>query len=429
MKYSWLLCCALLTACGSDHKQDKPSDSVGYEKLSSIYPYDATATYSTNIVACAKAYQEDSSCYVDILPPLSRTTSPLTLDEIMSRVVVSHEWMAERFQEILSLAPESALNIFAPLTAIVISHDIRPAFYSTSTGAIYLDPAYLWTTPAEFDTVDKKEDYRADFGNALDFVPISWYVDSLGTRISANTSNDYRTPSSLLKPLFKLLFHELGHANDYLPPVKRLSIQLPAGDVSFADLVDEAWEDGQTAQQQLERLANSTLLGLARVLYHGDTASATQTALTAQQVGAEFATESASDMYSYSHRAEDLAMLFEETMMYASFNAKRNIFFTSQPAKPDSRYCGDYLLGWGQKGRIGDASVKQRATSVIEQLLPAQAEQIKTQLAGLATPSIYSPGGSLCPYLSPTPSAYSSSGLHSGSWLIPNQLHYAPVRH
>lgn len=408
MKQLWLIACLGLAACGGDDDD---------EILQEIYAYDRSAPYSESLVECVRAYQDDESCYLDVLPPLNRTNSTVTVDQIMQRVVVSHDWMAERFREVLELAPTGALEMFSPLTAVVISYDIIPAFYTINTGAIYIDPRYLWTTPAEYATIEQKEDYRSGFDDSLSLTTYYWYEDQSGYRLSLNNTPenpDYRSISSVTTNIMRLFFHELAHANDFLPPGQRTAIRLPAGDASYYDAVNEAWQDGDMVQQQLNELSNTTLLDLADVMYRGEEPTAYLMNLGASEAGGFFETEGASDHYAYSTPAEDVAMLAEETLMSYSYGAKRSVFFLDNAGEGSACY---YDVGWGQEGRIAATLVKPRAKQVIAQMLPSMATELMEHLDSLADPSYYPVGRDICSLIPTSPSSFSTSAGSSGESL------------
>ncbi len=113
---------------------------------------------------------------------------------------------------------------------------------------------------------------------------------------------------------------------------------------------------------------NSTVWnGLAGVLYHGNSSSAEQRALTPKQAGAEFAADIANDTYSYSSVWEDTAMIFEAILMKHSFNVDRDM--TIVPYYEDFD-CEVALIKWGQRGRLGDPLIISRAEFVVAQILP-----------------------------------------------------------
>ena len=94
-----------------------------------------------------------------------------TVDDIMKKVIVSHDWMGSQFEKFLQDYDEfdDFKNLLRAVTAVVISYDIRPSFYNPTTGAIYLDPDDLWETPAQRDTINSAPDYRSGFGSELQF--------------------------------------------------------------------------------------------------------------------------------------------------------------------------------------------------------------------------------------------------------------------
>jgi hypothetical protein len=65
-------------------------------------------------------------------------------------------------------------------------------------------------------------------------------------------------------------------------------------------------------------------------------------------------------------------MLFEEWMMQYRLGVLRDVAITNNPRRENSNgsYTGsDYLVNWGQRGRVGELWVKQRAEWVLENIL------------------------------------------------------------
>ncbi|MBD1390441.1 hypothetical protein IC617_13450 [Neiella sp. HB171785] len=393
----------LLAACGggggsstsSDNNND--NNSGPSTTLASIYPYQDSA-YSGVLNDCVRAYQDELSCFVDVLPPLGIGDDDVTIEDIMSRVVVSHDWMGQRFERFLQQASPSMIAMFEPLTAVVIAFDIRPAFYHPLTGAMYIDPAFLWLSPAEYASIDDSPDYRSGFGNEL-ALDTGWrYVNSHGNYITTSNfsdGNDSRTFDDIIPGITNLLFHELAHANDFLPPDIRNELLLPLGDDSFFDVIDQVFADKQSIQQRVTEpfpLINNTLKTLASVLFGGEDASNNLLQLSAAEAGQMFAIDGASDMYNYYTSAEDVAMLFEEAMMSYSMAALRDVAFLNND---NDNYC-DQTIGWAQRGRIGEFQVNSRAQMVVSLMLPEQAEQVNAHLADLAPAQVIPSGLQWC---------------------------------
>ena len=61
-------------------------------------------------------------------------------------------------------------------------------------------------------------------------------------------------------------------------------------------------------------------------------------------------------------------MLVEETMMQLRHGVLRDVAVTHQLA--DGAASADLIVHWGQRGRIGDPTIKPRATLVLAELMP-----------------------------------------------------------
>ncbi|MBW8190467.1 hypothetical protein K0504_05405 [Neiella marina] len=377
----------MITACGGGSSSSGTTSEGPTTELESIYPYQ-TSSYSDVLVECVNAYQDEKSCYADVLPPIGAGSSSADVDAIMDRVVVSHDWMAARIETFLQQASPSLIAMFDPLSAIVIAYDIRPAFYHPLTGAMYIDPAYLWLSPTEYATIDDSPDYRSGYGSEL-VLDTGWrYVDDAGNYITTSNfsdGDDTRSFADIVPGLTNLLYHELAHANDYLPPDVLSQLMQPFGDDSFYDLIDQVFDDGLSIQQRVVGdypLIYTTLKNLADVLFGGDDASSVLLALTAPDAGAMFELDGASDMYNYYTSSEDIAMLFEEALMSYTLDALRDVAFLHQD---NDSYC-EKTIGWGQRGRIANNLVKARAQQVISLMLPDQATAINNHLDSLDAP-------------------------------------------
>jgi hypothetical protein len=290
------------------------------------------------------------------------------IDDIMQRLVVSHEWMGERFLEALALLPLEILDLMGAVTAIVIDDETRPSYYSSRTGAIYLDPALLWLTNEEKATVSTEPDFRNGFGADLGFRSLGRYVrnDAYAYPFHPLDGTEEREIGDILYRLAALLLHELAHANDYFPP--SIIADLDANQ-SVAQAAD-TWAPERVSQRLTTNspLTSDLLFGLAEVMFRGQPTSASQRALSAAEVGAGFEPDVASDDYGYSTPREDVAMLFEEAMMKYFFDIDRDIAFTQVPADPAK--CSDYIVEWGNRNRVGEEDVIARAEFVVTEMLP-----------------------------------------------------------
>jgi hypothetical protein len=396
---------AAIGACGGggDGTPDPEVTDGIYEPVT---PAVASAPYASALADCAFNESRDDTCSLERLPFLGQETSSVTIDKLMERVVTSHPWMAQRFREVLQTLPAPVLQMTRSLTAVVIGSKIRPSFYTTGTGAIYLDPEYLWLTQAERATISDEEDYRAGFGNALQFVSLWRYVsnNNYAYYSYADSYTGTRSVYDIRLPIARLLFHELTHAGDFMPPA---ALDGLARNQTLKQAIDA--QRGHRISDELvagSPLTSDTWKGLADVLYRGTTASSSQKALTPSDVSSAFQPDRASDTYCYSTQYEDIAMMAEEALMAFHFGVERDIAFTNRPANSNASG-NDYIVAWGQRGRFREPRVAQAAQFVLQRLLPSV--DYSAQFARLRAPVAMRSGESwnanLNPYATDAPAA------------------------
>ncbi|USH04350.1 hypothetical protein K6Q96_21680 [Grimontia kaedaensis] len=391
-----LASCSLFIGCGggggSNERPENGGSSVNVNGVPSLNSLSAFSTNSPpNLVSCSKAFLNNESCSLSEIKPLGVSTSSVSLSDIESRLVVSHDWMAQSFLEAVGdISSQDLNNLFKSVNAIVISYDIRPSFYHSYTASMYIDPRYLWRNKDEWDSIFKQDDFRSDYGDGLRFDAFRRYVDSNGDYVTwSNTfrtsTYESRSTSQIAPGLLRLLAHELAHANDYLPHDSLSSL----GD---SGTIREAMNGITPVRQQLESsipLADDTLRDVADVMFGGANASEFIRSIEPSQAGALFDLDGAEDLYSYYTPQEDVAMLLESLMMLKRYSALSDVAFVSVPDDRDNASCNDYVIGWGQRARLADPNVEQRAAFVAERILgrdvtndlstlPADATQLPT---------------------------------------------------
>lgn len=382
-----LACAASLAACGGSSSDDNDND------LSDIRVYKPLASYASVLSNCAQAQTRAQACTLTTLPLLGMEKDTLSKQDILDRVLVSHSWMGQRFEELLDKLPPEMLPLFKSVTAIVIDDDIRPAYYTSLTAAIYLDPNFFWLNESEKNTINKKEDFRAGFANELLLRALARYVKdgALAYDFGSLNNAESRTLDDVVLILANLLLHELAHANDILPVTQHATI-----DRSMKPLDAAASVLATSISFRLtntDPLTSDILFKLGDVMYNGTSAENETKSVTAQQAGQAFEPDQASDHYGYSSRFEDTAMLFEEAMMKRFFDIDRDVAFVS--ATPGVTVdCSNSIIGWGVRLRIGDSDVKSRAQFVVNELLPTLSTDLFFQ--DLPAPSSLSVGEKWC---------------------------------
>ncbi|MCA0892907.1 hypothetical protein [Microbulbifer agarilyticus] len=339
--------------------------------LNPVYSYRSDSPYRDALSQCVYSNRLTSNnlCSLRTLPIIGLTSNAPTVDQIMDHVVVSHDWMGERFERFISeLDPYGDFALMLrSVTAIVISSDVRPSFYWSLTGAIYLDPDSLWLTPGERDVINEQPDFRSGFGSDLQYVTPWRYVknNNYAFPLYPVYLRESRSFFDLEVDLGSLLYHELAHANDAMPQAL-IQRGLNRDDVFYNQTDDTAVVN--LAVSAVNGMTSQELYGLADVRYRGYQATLLQQSYTPADVANFFFPDSANAFYSYSSAWEDTAMLFEETMMSLRYGIERDVAVTNIPFNPTS--ADDYVVAQGQRGRIGSELIRPRASTAVQGLLP-----------------------------------------------------------
>jgi len=359
--------------------------------VSRVHAYKRTSPYAAALARCTYdpglqwTGNAKNLCPLTQMPFLHQTTGGAvpSVPQIMDRVLVSHDWMGKNFEDFLNstAASDDLKRLFNGVTAIVIGAHVRPSFYYALTGAIYLDADNFWLSAAERDVVDEAPDFRSDFGRDLQFsTPWRYAFNNQNIFINfAPTSRIGRALDYLLNESGWLMYHELGHASDFLPPATRGSLSTA---VSAWDNIAPRFTAQQLPSDTLAAtlpLQSNEMRALARVLFlDGPAAGPTQlvngipygtlTGYSATQVGGFFAADRASDAYNYSTTREDIAMLIEEFLQQRNHGFRRDVAITDKITSTTTS--STLIVRWGQRGRVGETQVKPRVQQVVAALAP-----------------------------------------------------------
>jgi hypothetical protein len=368
-----------------DRQAPTPNGYI-FERTARVHPYKSATAYASVLARCSYDvslyFNSDSNqnlCSVNTLPLLQTEAGAggvPTVSQIMGRVLVSHDFLGKNFESFLTNQDPNGdfKRLLAGVTTIVLGSHVRPSFYTPGTGAIYLDANQLWLTPEQRDVVTEVPDYRLAFDDALNFTGVGRMVknNDYVQKSYSPTQRVSRTEPELVYQLGRLMYHELGHAGDFFPPAERtlngsLSIWRNVSDrIAVRSLPSDALANAYP-------LMSAEMKGLGQVMYLGVTPTATQKAYTPAQVGAFFGSDVASDDYAYSKSSdansrEDLAMLFEEFMMAYRHGVQYDVGYTNKFT--DGMTSADLIVAWGQRGRIGHASIKPRVKLVLGRIAP-----------------------------------------------------------
>jgi len=297
-----------------------------------VYPANENSPYGTALVTHLYGAKLYYSTPLHVLPFIGQEHDNPTIENVMDRVLISHDWMGERFEELIKLLPSDILELMKSVTGIVISCDVRPAYCTTFTGAIYLDPQYMWLTYEEKLTISQKEDYRSGFSDDLKYRTLKRYVkDNINLYEDFEWSSTEERSIEDIKYYFAMmLYHELGHANDFFPPhiVSSLSYS-HSSQSAFNSIRNEIISE--ISCSTYFPLKSDVLKGLAQVKYGGAIPSASQKDITPEMVSDEFMVDLASRDYSYFTQYEDLANIFAAVMLNYHFDVYEDFAYTYVP--------------------------------------------------------------------------------------------------
>jgi hypothetical protein len=346
------------------------------EHVSRVYPYQNGSPYANDLVPCtyAAGQRNDNLCPLSRLPFLAQQNggAPPTVEQVMDRVLVSHDWLGRNFETFLRTqdAQGDFRRMLMSTTAIVLGAQVRPSFYYAATGAIYLDGDNFWLTPAERDTVSEMPDFRSDFDRDLAYSGVWRYVQNNQSIFvffdpRARVTRD---ATALLHEAGWLMYHELGHAVDFMPPSQYGALN---SSLSAWGNIAPRYSAGQLASDALSAqfpLTSAAMRGLAQVKFFGASADATQRAYTPNQVASFFGGDIATDEYNYSTTREDAAMTLEELLMSRRLGIQRDMAITDKITAATTG--GTLIVRWGQRGRVGSSTIKPRARALAQALVP-----------------------------------------------------------
>jgi hypothetical protein len=371
----------VLVAVGAKNNLAQTGNSALFDqiKVSPVHAYKAASKYAGVLASCVydinlryASSTNTNVCPFSKLPLIGQDAGGFmtTVEQVMDHVVVSHDWMGANFENYLRTQDTNGdfRQLLGSVTAVVIGSHVRPSFYYIGTGAIYLDAENLWLTPAERDVINEAPDYRSSFGSELQYImPWRYVINNNRARLSfPKTSRISRSVDYLTYELGDLLYHELAHANDFMPQSNRASLSLQSNPLSVFNNTASIGSDVLSAHYPL---LSQEMSGLGQVSFQGAAATAMQKSYTPMDVASFFSADRANDDYAYSSKREDFAMLHEEFMMLYRHGVQRDVAITGPITATTTS--SNLLVNWGQRSRITEPSIKPRLKTVLQQISPS----------------------------------------------------------
>jgi len=340
-----------------------------------VKPYRPNSPYADVLRTCALVDYR-TPCKLSTLPYIGYNNENPTVEDILNRTVVTHVWMGDRLEELLTALPADMLKLFRPVTSVVIGSNVRPSSFSSSRGRMQIDAQHLWLSLEEKTTVSTEQDFRRNFGADLKFVSYWRLVrgeDYAVPFFSLNDSSERKLEDIIIQAA-RPLYHELAHANDDLRPEDINAVSL---ELTPAEAVDQFVDNGVAYQlyQDVSLTAQaSDLYSLARVRYRDDEPTEYEKTILADYVGSVFANEGKVSFYGYYTIYEDVATLFARTMLKYHFDVETQLGVMNKPENHPNAECEEYKVAWGSRNRLAAPLVAQRAKWVVEQIIEPSAQ-------------------------------------------------------
>lgn len=356
-----------LSACGGGGSNNSDVGSGNFNSQATVVHASNTpdANFAEKLERCAFEPVRSGgggNCTLSELPLLGQETSGATptVNQILHRSLVSHGWMKTRLEQALNSMPADARKLFRSVTAVVVAFDVRPAFYTTRTGAIYIDPYYLFVTQAERDTIDDSSDFRSGFDDELQYDVYFRYMKGTERAYTFFPPNGQsRTALDLTYIFSRIMFHELAHASDFLPP----NIH---GSLNNSHTVNEAASANQgswasTAATGTYPINNALLKRMAQVKFTSEEATATDKNVTATDIANAIDPEATNHDYPYLTQFEDVALLTEAALMDYFYGVEYEVAVLERNGQ---------TITWGKRKRIAKANVKEKTRIILQKILP-----------------------------------------------------------
>jgi hypothetical protein len=383
----------LLAACGGSGGGDDvspemvPQENIRVLANDQVRSFRPASPYAPVLKRCLEA-EDDNRCTLSELPYIGMEHSNPTVEDILARTVVTHDWMGVRFGQLLAALPADILTLFKPITAILIGSEVRPSGYSAGLGRMRIDPVYLWMGLSEKLTISTESDFRAEFGADLQFRVLSRFMqgDDYAFPFTSIRNEEERPFSDLVHAFARLMYHELGHANDYIPPEVLTTLSPEQTPAEAVDANIEQSIGSRLYADEALTIQRSPLYSLARVRWRDTEPTDEQKAILGDAVGALVSNEGKPRFYSFLTIREDVATLFAAAMMKYHYNIDLHMAFVNK--NENIEFSCDLPVEWGARNRLASPLVLPRAQWVTEQILGSSAslDQFFSQSAGVERP-------------------------------------------
>lgn len=348
-----------------------------FDEIGAVHAYEKDHSFVSSIEKCPYSIKASDLCSLEELPFIAQLSDDWGIEEIGQRVVVTKDWMGQRFLELLKELKDDKdlMKMFGAVTGIVISSKLSSSFYYSGNGFIYLEPDYLYLNKEELKSIQGPLDPRSGRASKLSFRK-TWFYFKNNKMITNNTYDKEIKKYSLLR----LLYHELAHANDFFPFYSLSDVNIDEKNLlNFS--YNYKFIDSSHKTSSFEKLDSILLKRVENYINSGDVEyQIFVESLSVEDIASSFKDGSASDTYNYYNRYENFAMKLEELLMLKNHSIYRYIMFSDVEKNIDKSF-SEFTFYWSQRGRILKDDILEDSLNLYQSIFPdADIYKIKKDL-------------------------------------------------
>jgi len=360
-------------------------------------PYNTNSNYKDVLKKCYEAI-EDAECTFNELPLIGQSVVSPQISDIMDRVIVSHDWMGVRFEQLLSQLSSEVLVLFKPVAVIYIGSEIDSVSYNAGNARLEIGPELLWLTADEKTALASSEDESGGSSNDtrddLNFRFRFSYIKN-GLALDSKESDSERAFSDIFDRVAVGIYSQLAFAADYFPASVYSDDQLLVTPrMIFDENSNQPIITSPLYDDESLSAPTSHLYAIARTYYDDEPASDLYKTYTAADAGLSFNDEGKPRLSSYRTERRDMRALFSLGMLKYKHDVSLNVlFYDGMESNSET------TIGYGLRNRIASPKVAARVKFVMERIIGSSASLDEFFQNGLGTSELMVPGTNYYDYL------------------------------
>lgn len=360
-------------------------------------PYNINSNYKDVLKKCFEAI-DGAECTFNELPLIGQSVISPQISDIMDRVVVSHDWMGVRFEQLLSQLSSEALLLLKPVAVIYIGSENDSVGYNAGSAQLRIGPELLWLTADEKTALASSDGESGGSSNdTRDDLNFRFRYNFIknGLALDSKESDSERAFSDIFDNFAIVFYSQLAFAADYFPASvysdDRLSVtpRMIFDENSKQPIVTKPLYDDENLTAP-----TSHLYPIAKIYYEDEPASDLYKTYTAADAGLAYDSEGKPSLSSYRGERRDMRGLFSLGMMKYKHDVSLNVlFYDGMESNSET------TIGYGLRNRIASPKVAARVKFVMERIIGSSASLDEFFQNSLGTTELIEPGTNYEDYL------------------------------